>query len=93
MQRGDAEGNYRRAWLLTALLEDYFHMQGRWWQGPKKALRWLAENDATVHRDFAAALEPGASPADIVRLVERVTGRAHAPASVQCMPTAPNFIA
>ncbi|MEP7100536.1 MAG: nucleotidyltransferase domain-containing protein, partial [Burkholderiales bacterium] len=35
--RGDVEGNYRRVWLLTALLEDYFVIRGRWFEGPKKS--------------------------------------------------------
>lgn len=32
-RRGDVEGNYRRVWLLQALLEDYFHIRGTWYQG------------------------------------------------------------
>jgi len=32
MRRSDIEGNFRRAWLLTALLEDYFRLRGMWYQ-------------------------------------------------------------
>jgi predicted nucleotidyltransferase len=77
MERGDDEGNYRRVWLLTAILEDYFHIHGLWWLGPKKALQWLETNDTPTHKRFASALKPTASSQAIVDLVERVTGRAH----------------
>src|SRR4051794_38471595 len=40
-RQGDTEGDYRRSWLLMALLEDYFVIRGDWYHGPKKALRWL----------------------------------------------------
>lgn len=75
LQRGDAEGDYRRAWLLQALLEDYFHLRGLWYEGPKKALRQLAQEDAETHRAFCAALKPAADVASLRSLVERVTGR------------------
>jgi predicted nucleotidyltransferase len=78
IERGDVEGHYRRSWLLTALLEDYFHINGIWWEGPKKALRWLEKNDSATYQHFVAALNPGASNIAIVGLVERVTGRNHA---------------
>lgn len=60
IKRGDAEGNYRRNWLLTALLEDYFHLRGLWFEGPKKALAWLNEHDSTTLQAMEAALQPGA---------------------------------
>lgn len=74
MQRGDAEGDYRRAWLLYTLLEDYFHLRGLWCEGPKKALRWLARFDAGTHDAFVIALRPGANDAAIRALVDRVAG-------------------
>ena len=39
--QGDLEGNFRRVWLLYALLEDYFALRGMWYEGPKAALKWL----------------------------------------------------
>lgn len=72
--RADPEGNYRRAWLLQALLEDYFHIRGRWYEGPKKALRWLAQFEPAAYQAFCAALEPGASVASIATLVDLVVG-------------------
>lgn len=74
MQRGDTEGHFRRAWLLTALLEDYFHLRGRWYEGPKRALQWLAEHDPATRGAFDAALHPAAATKDIGAAVERVVG-------------------
>lgn len=70
----DAEGNYRRAWLLTALLEDHFHLRGLWYEGSKKSLVFLAESEPDVYARFEAALLPGASLDTIAGLVEIVAG-------------------
>jgi len=72
IKRADAEGNYRRVWLLTALLEDYFQIRGLWYQGPKKALLWLEEFDLPTHAALMRALEPGASIEAISSLVNLV---------------------
>jgi len=61
MRRGDIEGDFRRAWLLTALLEDYFSIRGMWYQGPRKSFQWLRQHDAPMYRAFEEALKPGAS--------------------------------
>jgi hypothetical protein len=74
MGRRDPEGNYRRAWLLQALLQDYFQIRGRWYEGPKKALRWLAQVEPSVYSAFCAAFEPAASEAAIGELVNLVAG-------------------
>ncbi len=76
MLRGDAEGNFRRAWLLTSLLEDYFVLRQRWYEGPKKALAWLETNDQAGLSHFKAALLPGAPAQAIDHLVRHVTGDA-----------------
>lgn len=36
--KGDIEGDFRRHWLLSDLLEDYCALRERWYQGPKQAL-------------------------------------------------------
>ena len=72
-QRGDVEGNYRRVWLLYALLEDYFQIRGKWYQGPKKALKWLEAFDPVTHGLFASALMPGAGPESVGALVRHVS--------------------
>lgn len=57
---GDAEGNFRRAWLLTQLLEDHFVCAQRWYRGPKAAIASLRRDEPELYRRYAAALEPGA---------------------------------
>lgn len=74
IERGDLEGDYRRAWLLTALLEDYFQLRDRWFAGPKEGLAWLRAHDPRVHAAFSNALAPGASVDAISVLVEAVAG-------------------
>ncbi len=69
---GDVEGNYRRAWLLTALLENYFAGRNRWYAGSKASLRWLRDNDPDIWAHFEKALKPGARISTIAALVERV---------------------
>jgi hypothetical protein len=68
IKAGGTEGNFRRAWLLTALLEDYFNLRGLWYEGPKAALKWLSENDAATHKLFERALRPSAALAHIEKL-------------------------
>jgi hypothetical protein len=72
----DPEGNFRRVWLLTALLEDYFLFQHRWYEGPKAAFKWLRENQPEVGAQFERALEPGADLSAISDLVETVVAAA-----------------
>ncbi|AVG17854.1 nucleotidyltransferase [Chromobacterium vaccinii] len=74
IQRGDVEGDYRRAWLLMALLEDYFVLRGLWYEGPKKALRWLARHDGQSRQAFELALKPNAGNEAIAKLVLSVAG-------------------
>lgn len=76
MERGDAEGHYRRAWLLTALLEDYFALRKQWFEGPKKALQWLQAHDPETAQALQTALRPDASHASIRQAVARVAGPA-----------------
>lgn len=60
VRRGDTEGHYRRVWLLTVMLEDYFHLRQRWFEGPKKAFAWLQEHDPKTFSAFESALKPNA---------------------------------
>lgn len=78
IQRNDLEGNYRRAWLLSTLLEDYFQMRGLWFEGPKRSFGWLAEHDPSAHTAFEKAMLPGASHDAIASLVEHVVDLSHA---------------
>lgn len=74
IRRGDLEGRYRRAWLLTALLEDYFQLRQSWFPGPKEGFEWLRNNDAPTLAAFERALEPQANMESIATLVAAVAG-------------------
>ena len=52
----DIEGKYRKIWLVTALLEDYFRIRGLWYLGAKESLRWLRGNDPETYSCFEVAL-------------------------------------
>jgi len=73
-RKDDPEGHYRRSWLLTALLEDYFRLRDQWYLGPKQSFKILREKDLDTDAAFAAALEPGADLQRLEELVKRVTG-------------------
>ena len=73
-QREDAEGNYRRAWLLYALLEDWFLLRGLRYPGPKKGLLRLRAESPALHSLIEAAVRPGATLATLARAVEAVAG-------------------
>lgn len=72
-KRGDTEGHFRRAWLLNALLEDYFALRGLWYEGPKLSLTWLQHHDPSTASLFARALKPGAGLSQIAKLAAAVT--------------------
>lgn len=74
LQRGDVEGDYRRAWLLSTQIENHFAFQRRWYLGSKAAFATLATEQPELHALFAAALRPGARVSDIAALVEAVNG-------------------
>ena len=71
--RGDAEGNYRRVWMLTAALEDYFVLRGMWYAGPKAALAWLRRESSEAYAAFDAALGPAPTAVVLARVVAAVT--------------------
>ena len=69
---GDVEARFRRLWLLTTLLEDYFLLRGRWYEGPKLALQWLRENEPETYRLFEKALKRPTNLTAIKALVDAV---------------------
>ena len=71
---GDVEAHYRRAHLLTVLLESYFALRGAWFPGSKEAFAILQETDRTGLSAFEAAFAPGAPIAAIEALVVAVCG-------------------
>lgn len=74
-QKGDSEGNYRLHWMLKDSLEIYFSLIDQWYLGPKKALKWLHENDKEAYELFEAALRPGAGRQDIENLIAYVNNK------------------
>lgn len=71
-QTRDLEGNYRRSWLQMALLEDYFLIRRKRFQGSKTSFEWLKKNDPTIYRIFENALAQPDNLKVLKRLVERV---------------------
>lgn len=55
-QRGDTEGYFRWHWLLHDSLEIYCDICGKHYFGPKKSLRFMAENDPTGYKLYSDAL-------------------------------------
>lgn len=76
LQRGDVEGDYRRAWLLSTQIENWFAFQRRWYLGSKLAFATLQAERPDLFALFAAALAPGAGVEAIAALVEAVNGPA-----------------
>ena len=55
-ERDDAEGYFRRHWVLTDSLEIYCDVIGSYYYGPKKSLRYMEQNDKETFRIYAKAL-------------------------------------
>ncbi|HEY1752008.1 MAG TPA: nucleotidyltransferase domain-containing protein [Caulobacteraceae bacterium] len=72
--RNDVEGHFRRAWLLTMQLENFFLLRNEWYPGSKAALAVLKTRHPAVHAALARALTPAASLAEIEALVLAVNG-------------------
>jgi predicted nucleotidyltransferase len=69
-RKGDLEGDYRRVWLLTSLLEDVCLLRGWWYRGPKESFRCLEEQDPPLCAAFKTALAPQATLDDVATLVD-----------------------
>ena len=54
--RGDAEGMFRWHWVLIDSLEIYFDLHRLHYYGPKKALRFMRENDQKAFKTYSRAL-------------------------------------
>jgi hypothetical protein len=72
--RNDVEAHFRRAWLLTTQLENFFLLRNEWYVGPKGALSVLKMKHPDVYTALARALMPEASLAEIEALVLAVNG-------------------
>ncbi len=72
IERGDAEGQYRRAMLLMNATDDYFDFRKRWVMGPRLSFQWLRENDPIAFTLFEQALAPTSTLAELAALVAKV---------------------
>lgn len=68
------EGEYRRMQLLLAALEDYFVLRSVWYRGPKEALAWLRQHDASAYEHFGRATTPTGDERGLTDLVDAVYG-------------------
>ncbi|CAG9295935.1 hypothetical protein CEDIAZO_01069 [Celerinatantimonas diazotrophica] len=57
IESGGLEGNYRRCWLQTDLLEIYFQMRRLWFLGPKKSFKYLKQHDQAAYNLFSTMYE------------------------------------
>lgn len=55
--RDDAEGYYRWHWLLMDSLEIYFDVKHLYYHGPKKALKYMQNNDQEIFEIYLCALK------------------------------------
>ena len=71
---GDVEGDFRRAFLLTMQLENFFLLRNEWYLGPRAALDLLRTQHPAVYASLERALTPAAPLAEIEALVLAVNG-------------------
>lgn len=72
IKRDDTEARYRRHWLLTQLLEDYFIFRKRWYFGSKESLRFLRANDPHTYSLFENALQANSTLEQIEELAFKI---------------------
>ncbi len=68
---GDIESDYRAHELIISLLEEYFHQRDMWYEGPKKSLQWLNENDFVFYSTYRKAMKNHLIP-DIQNVINLV---------------------
>jgi predicted nucleotidyltransferase len=72
--QGDIEAHFRRVFLLTMQLENFFLLRNEWYLGPKAALSLLRADHPAVCAALERALRPSASLVEIEALVVAVNG-------------------
>lgn len=73
ISEGDIEAHYRSAWLRMALLNDYFVIRKRKYNGSKSAFAWLKKNDPKTYKLFDRVLRNQNDIRSLKQLVHRVT--------------------
>ncbi|CAN5452441.1 hypothetical protein BH10PSE5_BH10PSE5_08670 [soil metagenome] len=74
IDRGDVEGHFRRAWLLTTQMENFFSLRNEWYLGSKAALGVLQVEHPAIYAALERALAPAATLGEIESLVLAVNG-------------------
>lgn len=70
----DVESAYRRTWLVTSLLEDYFRLRNKRYLGPKQSFSWLKKFDKRTFKQFEMVLLGPSASTPLKKLVDRVVG-------------------
>lgn len=68
----EAEELYRRTWLVTDALENYFILRNKWYEGPKLALSWLENNDTNTFDVYQSVLRAGTLTPLFSRLIRAI---------------------
>lgn len=68
----DVEGAYRYYWLVKDILEIYFELNDKWYEGPKKSLKWLEDNDKEVFDLYKQILEDGVASKNMKVLIDKL---------------------
>ncbi|WP_146107520.1 nucleotidyltransferase domain-containing protein [Aliivibrio sifiae] len=55
--KGGLEGNYKKAWLQSDLLQAYFTLRGLWYLGAKQSFSWLKVNNEAAFELFSEVYE------------------------------------
>ena len=76
--RSDIEGNYRRHWLLTELIENWFDFRNIRYQGPKKSFEILEHTYPETYHLFESALDRNSGDDKLEDLVKHVISQAEA---------------
>jgi predicted nucleotidyltransferase len=71
-QSNDPDGNFRRLSLITTMLEDYFALRQKRYNGSKESLAWLKAHDSPSYRLFLTVLRSPRNDAALRKLVKRV---------------------
>lgn len=71
--KGDVEGTYRYYWLVKDTLEIYFELNNQWYEGPKKSLKWLEENDKAFFDIYNNILNDGVASENMMNLISRLS--------------------
>ena len=72
---GDAEGNYRRHWLVFDILETWFAFSNLRYHGVKESLKNLEQIDVATFLLFDEALKPQADLETVARLGQAVISK------------------